>query len=613
VASFTSGAGEAARGRAASVRGWPPFGGGKEVARSTNCGTSYGLQTYGQPQRRLVMARGMPGTEERGDIMRSTRLLLAIGVATSLTLSALAQTALKTDNAKVTNTIGGQGADTAFNGKGNATFDSATGVWEVNGGGEGLWTSAEGITLVTTTLEGDGNVTARLLDEKGGSGDGWMRSGVMIRAGDDADDAVAAIFTANEDSTTPRGRHIHSHWRYSKGSDQVWAGDTGPYAPEGFRPPTDGGIGLRYFPLYLRAQRRGNVAMCLRSDDGKLWEQCTQEQSLELSATARAGIFVSSNGGETFGTTHFDNVATGKELLRAGPFLTLATAGDGAVLLNWTGAPGADRYNVYRRLDGEKEFTKLTAEPTKQTFFTDTAAPNGKVARYIVTGLVGNEETAGALQAVASPSPPIVIGKGQFFNQNVDIKSLASTQVTGDGQLVITAAGSGFSDADWRGAFDGFRFVAAQMDGNFTLTGQITAKVTSDQDRNVEEGKHQNGGVGLMVREGLSPSARFGMIFATLGNGVQFRGRTAAAAAADVSEDGTDDDNTKYPLYLRIQRTGDVIKGFQSADGKTFTQVGGDLTLSGLNGPVYVGFAVTNGFEGFNMTARIDAKSITLE
>src|SRR5438874_2420693 len=82
--------------------------------------------------------------------------------------------------------------------------------------------------------------------------------------------------------------------------------------------PTDGGIGLRYFPLYLRAQRHGNMVMTFRSDDGKLWEQTTKEQELDLPATTRVGIFSSSDGGSatTLGTAHFDNFTTGPEVLK---------------------------------------------------------------------------------------------------------------------------------------------------------------------------------------------------------------------------------------------------------------------------------------------------------
>jgi hypothetical protein len=392
----------------------------------------------------------------------------------------------------------------------------------------------------------------------------------------------------------------------------VWGGSSGPWGPEGTRPPADGGIGLRYFPLYLRMQRQGNTITGFRSDDGRLWEMVTQPQELTLPATARAGLFVSSNGGEAFGTTHFDNVTIGPEVLRPGPISAQATAGDGQVLVSWRAAPSADGYNVYRRVDGEKEYTKLTATPVKETSFTDTGAVNGKSARYLVTGVVGTEETAASIHTVAEPSPTITIGRGQFFTQNVDTKSPGSTQVSGD-ELIITASGAGIAHGDWGGGFDSFRFVAARLEGNVTLTAQIKEKVTSNQDRNEGHGDHLNGGVGLMVRESLATDARFGMVRATFENGVQLRGRTEATTAPEVAEDGTDNDTTAYPLYLRIQRQGDVIRGFQSSDGTTFTQVGSDITLSGLPGAVYVGFAVSNGFEGFSLTTKVAASSIKLE
>ena len=152
------------------------------------------------------------------------------------------------------------------------------------------------------------------------------------------------------------------------------------------------------------------------------------------------------------------------------------------------------------------------------------------------------------------------------------------------------------------------------MDGDFTLTAKILGRPTSNQDRAADDGRHTGSGVGLMVREGLAPTARFGLINATLGTGVHFLGRTEAAKNADVTADGTDDASSYSPaLFLRIQRAGDVVHGFQSADGTTFIQVGDDLTLTGLKAPVYVGIAVTNGYEGFNMTADVDPKSITLQ
>src|SRR5205807_3800186 len=282
---------------------------------------------------------------------------------------------------------------------------------------------------------------------------------------------------------------------------QVWGPSTGPYATDGGRYPGDGNIGLRYFPLWMRIQRQGNMIAEFRSDDGKLWEQANQPQELVLPATARAGIFSSSHGGTDFETAHFDNVTVGKDLIKPGPPTAQAVAGDGTVMLSWTGAPSATSYNVYRRPDPEKgaaatAYEKITATPTKNNIFMDTGLTNGTTVRYLVTGLVGTEETAASLQQPATPNPAMVIGKGQFFSQEIDTKQVGTTQMTSDGQLVITAGGSGVANR-W-GNDDAIRFVAAQIDGDFTLTAQIPKKPTSNQDRNADEGGHTNGGVGLM-------------------------------------------------------------------------------------------------------------------
>ncbi len=542
--------------------------------------------------------------------------LALLGAGGALPAGAQAPTPLTTDNSKIVNTIGAGGADAGLNGQGNANFSN--GVWEVNGGGDDVWSTADGMTFVNTALEGDGNITARILNEKGGSGDGWSRSGIMLRENDQGDGISLGLFFANEDGDNPRGRLLHSHWRIETGGSQGWAGTTGPFAVDGVRLPSDGAIGLRYFPLWMRIQRQGNTITEFRSDDGNLWEQLTKPQDVVLPATARAGIFATAHTGPTFETAHFDNVSIGKQILKPGPSAVQITSGDGTALLTWTGAPGADSYNVYRRSDPEKgaaatAYEKITATPTKNNFFTDTGLTNGKIYRYVVTGGVGTEETAAALQAVAMPSAPLVIGKGQFFPQVIDTQSAGSVQQTGDGQLVITAGGGGVARNNFAQTFDSFLFLAAPVDGNATLTAQLSAKPTTNTEKNDQDGDHPNGGVGLMVREGLGPTARFGMIAATLGNGTRFSGRSQANTAADVSEDGTDDGSTTYPLFLRVQRAGDIVRGFQSTDGKTFTQVGSDLTLSGLKGPVYIGFATASAFEGFTATAHIDAKSITLQ
>ena len=147
----------------------------------------------------------------------------------------------------------------------------------------------------------------------------------------------------------------------------------------------------------------------------------------------------------------------------------------------------------------------------------------------------------------------------------------------------------------------------------YSCVARLVEKPASNQERTWWAESHQAHGVGLMIRESLAPGARFGMVMATLGRGLVFRGRAETDGEATIQDTGSGDENTQYPLYLRIRRAGESILGSVSADGKTFLPVGGSLVLRGLKGPVYVGFAVANGFEGFTTTGQFDLKSITLE
>ena len=82
------------------------------------------------------------------------------------------------------------------------------------------------------------------------------------------------------------------------------------------------------------------------------------------------------------------------------------------------------------------------------------------------------------------------------------------------------------------------------------------------------------------------------------------------------SQSGTNVADTKFPLWLRITRNRDRVEGFQSADGTTFTKVGGDdggATLDRMAARIYIGFALTNHRDGDLATAKFDANSVKFQ
>jgi hypothetical protein len=333
-------------------------------------------------------------------------------------------------------------------------------------------------------------------------------------------------------------------------------------------------------------------------------------------------------------TMKADNVVVGNEVLAQGPqdVLAIPSQTDNRVIVTWTGIPNATGYTVYRQAQGEQQYTKAGAT-TDVTWFVDGGADGsalkaGTNYRYIVTATVpqkvGNDtvpvDTAGSYTARATPGvipSPI----GPFLSADIGTAYQGSTSLA-NGVLTISGAGSGIGLSG-----DGVRFVGAEFRGPITMTAKINAAPTgANTDGNIR--------AGLMLRESLAPGARMGAVFASSNNnaddvhaGIQFSWRSRFSDQSEESigmQDGSAAADTKYPLYLRIVRRplfegdNDItrIEGFQSADGKTFTKVGGTdggVQFSRFPAKAFIGFVVTNQREGATATATFDAASIAFE
>jgi len=127
----------------------------------------------------------------------------------------------------------------------------------------------------------------------------------------------------------------------------------------------------------------------------------------------------------------------------------------------------------------------------------------------------------------------------------------------------------------------------------------IIARVVSQQNT-------ANGATaGVMIREGNANNVRRGYMAATPGAGFEFHYRTAIAgteAKATLSAGA--------PIWLRVQRAGDVFSAFQSNDGANWTQVSTNQTIA-FGAELFVGLAVSGQVEGTLATASFDNVSLT--
>lgn len=186
---------------------------------------------------------------------------------------------------------------------------------------------------------------------------------------------------------------------------------------------------------------------------------------------------------------------------------------------------------------------------------------------------------------VTAPPPPPPIWN------TADVGAVAAAgSTTASDATSITIKGSG---ADIWASADEFHFAYKQLGGD----GELIARVTSITNQN------QWTKVGLMVRESTAAGSRHATMFlaSTRGDSFQYRVNNGGTSGGD-----NGDNVLTRPRWLKITRAGDVLRGFFSDDGVTWTQRG-TITLAGLPANVLIGFAMTSHIDGTLATATLDS------
>ena len=150
--------------------------------------------------------------------------------------------------------------------------------------------------------------------------------------------------------------------------------------------------------------------------------------------------------------------------------------------------------------------------------------------------------------------------------------------VAGSATVVNDTATVRGSGADIWGVVDAFHFVYQPLTGD----GQIVARVASVQ--NTDPWAK----AGVMVRASLAPNSAQALMAVTPGNGVVFHRRTTTGGATT----HTAGPLASAPYWVRLVRAGNVVTGYASTNGTTWTPVGSSSIALGAT--AYVGLAVTS-------------------
>jgi hypothetical protein len=128
------------------------------------------------------------------------------------------------------------------------------------------------------------------------------------------------------------------------------------------------------------------------------------------------------------------------------------------------------------------------------------------------------------------------------------------------------------------GSADEFHFVYRPVTGDTEIVAHVASIGNTDPWAKA----------GIMIREALTGGSRHAMMAATPSNGAWF-GRRLEPGATSVSSKDT---SGPASAWVRLVRTGNLIEGFWSTNGTTWTRVGSETVA--MAATVYVGLAATS-------------------
>ena len=305
----------------------------------------------------------------------------------------------------------------------------ANGVYTVRASGADIWGTQDEFRFVYGTLNGDGEITARV--DSVSATNSWTKAGVMIR-----------------ETLTAPSRHAYMLVSASNGAFYERRLTSGAYTG-----PDDGSWdGVTRAPYWVRVRRIGNVFTAYVSPDGNAWRQQGKSVTMTMGSSLYAGLAVTSHRDGSLATAVFSNVSintvgTTPPPTNSPPVITGTPPTGASVGVQYAFTPTATDAN------GNTLTYSITNRPSWATFSSSTGRLAGtptsaNIGTYsnIVIGVSDGQATA--------QLPPFAIVVTNVANRPPTISGTPPTSVT-------------------QGAAYSFQPTATDPDGN-TLSYSIT-------------------------------------------------------------------------------------------------------------------------------------------
>ncbi len=538
---------------------------------------------------------------------------------------------------------------------GSSTYDPSTGNWTVNGGGSDIWNTSDQFNFTSQSFSGNEQIVAYIASQTDTASS--AKAGVMFR------DTLAANSMFADVVATP-SNGVALQWRYWTGdtpdsvsvsgiTTPVWVkltrvGDaySGFYSING---TTWTQIGSPVEMAFTGTTNYAGLAVCA-DNNASISTANFNNVSIATLPPPPAPWTVQDIGGPTYAGGSVYDSASGQ----------WTQAGSGSDIWGTS-----DQFNyASQSWTGNGEIVaRITYQPDTGNsaqagvMFRDSNAANGMFADVVltyahglyfqwrsadgasaqsssaVTGLTlpvwvkvirfgnafsgyystngANWTQVGTTETLAMPSAALTgmvvcannndyDGVAQFDNVTVSAMALPTGYTGQDiggpapaGMAAYDASSqtwtvSGSGNGIW-GQSDQFNFVSESLTGDST----ITALVSTQTDTNM------SAKAGVMFRNSGSPGDMFADVVVTPGNGVAFQWRGTAGASVQSSVAVT---GVAAPVWVRLQRQGDLFTAYYSTDGNTWTQIGSSETI-GVGSTALAGLAVSSNAAGTLSTA----------
>lgn len=245
----------------------------------------------------------------------------------------------------------------------SATYSNNNhGSFTLKGGGREIYYGDDGCGFLYYTMNGDGCITARIINCFG------YQNGLMMRQSLSSGARMAALKLGGKG-----GRYLEM-WNRVNTSDG--------------KPTVLLGSDYTHTPFWMRLERKGNVFTSYVSRDGSVWEKVASQTLAMSTGDYYAGVFVCNDKNTTGGalTINVDNVSVvnGLQQKASAPSALKAEAKScSRINLSWNKDDGADSYTIIRYNQNTNEGV-MVAESLASTTFSDTHLDPNTSYRYAV-------------------------------------------------------------------------------------------------------------------------------------------------------------------------------------------------------------------------------------